>query len=158
MVLKAAKAAEVAALNAEKAEIERVKQGAAEQAKRTADAAAAQKKKKTGNPVQKQAQAKAAPKVSTAKSAGGGGSSAKSGGSKPGGTSGGSSRGSSGGSGRAESGDTCNSFVPGIKVLMVDGSTKPIEKVKAGDKSSPRTNGPVRRGLRLLRLRSRGGG
>ncbi|MFD3504959.1 polymorphic toxin-type HINT domain-containing protein [Streptomyces sp. NPDC058678] len=27
-----------------------------------------------------------------------------------------------------------NSFVPGTKVLMADGSTKPIEKVKAGDK------------------------
>ncbi|WP_246563988.1 polymorphic toxin-type HINT domain-containing protein [Streptomyces roseirectus] len=146
LVLKAAKAAETAALNAKKAAIEkakreaaqRAKKKAAEQAKRTADAAAAQKRK-TGNPVQKQAQAKAAPKVSTAKSAGGGGGSGKSGGSKPGGNSGGSSRsggGSSGGggSGKAESGGTCNSFVPGTKVLMADGSTKPIEKVKAGDK------------------------
>ncbi|MHC5902501.1 polymorphic toxin-type HINT domain-containing protein [Streptomyces sp. S6] len=146
LVLKAAKAAETAALNAKKAAIEkakreaaqRAKKKAAEQAKRTADAAAAQKKK-TGNPVQKQAQAKAAPKVSTAKSAGGGGGS-KGSGSKPGGTSGGSSRGSGGGSsggggsGKADSGGTCNSFVPGTKVLMADGSTKPIEKVKAGDK------------------------
>ncbi|WKX13578.1 polymorphic toxin-type HINT domain-containing protein [Streptomyces sp. NL15-2K] len=35
------------------------------------------------------------------------------------------------------SGATCrvpNSFVPGTKVLMADGSTKPIEDVKAGDK------------------------
>ncbi|GAV42219.1 polymorphic toxin-type HINT domain-containing protein [Streptomyces acidiscabies] len=146
LVLKAAKAAETAALNAKKAAIEkakreaaqRAKKKAAEQAKRTADAAAA-RTKKTGNPVQKQAQAKAAPKVSTAKSAGGG--SGKSGGSKPGGNSGGSSRsggGSSGGggSGKAEGGSCSisNSFVPGTKVLMADGSTKPIEKVKAGDK------------------------
>ncbi|WTT48307.1 polymorphic toxin-type HINT domain-containing protein [Streptomyces zaomyceticus] len=28
----------------------------------------------------------------------------------------------------------CNSFVPGTKVLMADGSKKPIEEVKAGDK------------------------
>ncbi|WP_242620658.1 polymorphic toxin-type HINT domain-containing protein [Streptomyces sp. BK239] len=35
-----------------------------------------------------------------------------------------------------------NSFVPGTRVLMADGSTKPIEKVKAGDKvvaTDPRT-------------------
>ncbi|MET8974373.1 polymorphic toxin-type HINT domain-containing protein [Streptomyces sp. NPDC004539] len=147
LVLKAAKAAESAALRAKKAAIEkakreaaqRAKKKAAEQAKRTADAAAA-RARKTGNATQKQAQAKAAPKVSTAKSSGGGGGSAKSGGSKPGGNSGGSSRGSggssgSGGSGKAaESGPTCNSFVPGTRVLMADGSTKPIEKVKAGDK------------------------
>ncbi|GGQ44370.1 hypothetical protein GCM10010145_11280 [Streptomyces ruber] len=31
-------------------------------------------------------------------------------------------------------GQTCNSFVPDAKVLMADGSTKPIEKVKVGDK------------------------
>ncbi|WP_416968495.1 polymorphic toxin-type HINT domain-containing protein [Streptomyces sp. 4F14] len=149
LVLKAAKAAETAALNAKKAAIEkakreaaqRAKKKAAEQAKRTADAAAA-RAKKTGNGAQKQAQAKAAPKVSTAKASGGGGS-GKSGGSKPGGNSGGSSRGSggssgSGGSGKAEGGggscSVSNSFVPGTKVLMSDGSTKPIEKVKAGDK------------------------
>ncbi|WP_416968491.1 ricin-type beta-trefoil lectin domain protein [Streptomyces sp. 4F14] len=147
LVLKAAKAAESAALRAKKAAIERAKKEAAqrakkkaaEQAKRTADAAAA-RARKTGNPVQKQAQAKAAPKVSTAKSAGGGGGGGKSGGSKPGGSSGGSSRGNggssgSGGSGKSgESGPTCNSFVPGTKVLMADGSTKPIEKVRTGDK------------------------
>ncbi|MER6296914.1 polymorphic toxin-type HINT domain-containing protein, partial [Streptomyces althioticus] len=66
------------------------------------------------------------------------------GGSKPGGDSGGSSRskgGSSGSgdSGKADGGDggSCpvgNSFVPGTKVLMADGTTKPIEEVKAGDK------------------------
>ncbi|MDX3023975.1 ricin-type beta-trefoil lectin domain protein [Streptomyces acidiscabies] len=111
LVLKAAKAAESAALRAKKAAIERAKKEAAqrakkkaaEQAKRTADAAAA-RAKKTGNAAQKQAQAKAAPKVSTVKSSGGGGS-----GSKPGGNSGGSSRASGGssaggGSGKAGSG------------------------------------------------------
>ncbi|WP_449486056.1 polymorphic toxin-type HINT domain-containing protein [Streptomyces avidinii] len=151
VVLKAAKAAEAAALKAKKAAIEkakkeaaqRAKKKAAEEAKRKADAAAAAKKK-TGNPVQKKAQAKAAPKASS--HTGGG---KKSGGSKvstskPGGSSGGSSRGKggtsgSGGSGKAEGGssDTCstdNSFVPGTKVLMADGSVKPIEQVKPGDK------------------------
>ncbi|MCH5677126.1 polymorphic toxin-type HINT domain-containing protein, partial [Streptomyces gilvus] len=37
-----------------------------------------------------------------------------------------------------------NSFVPGTRVLMADGSTKPIEKVRAGDKvlaTDPRTGG-----------------
>lgn len=148
LVLKAAKAAEAAALRAKKAAIEkakreaaqRAKKKAAEQAKRIADKAAAEKKK-TGNPVQKQAQAKAAPKVSTVKPASGGGGASKGSGTKPGGNSGGSARTSggssgSGGSGWAESpeGATCNSFVPGTRVLMADGSTKPIEKVKPGDK------------------------
>ncbi|MEU5986250.1 ricin-type beta-trefoil lectin domain protein, partial [Streptomyces sp. NPDC047434] len=122
LVLKAAKAAEAAALRAKKAAIEkakkeaaqRAKKKAAEQAKRTADKAAAQSKK-TGSPVHKQAQAKAAPKASSAPSAGkgggksSGGGGAKSGGSKPGGDSGGSSRSSGGssgggGSGKAEGG------------------------------------------------------
>ncbi|WP_428934492.1 RHS repeat-associated core domain-containing protein [Streptomyces sp. ACT015] len=147
LVLKAAKAAEAAALRAKKAAIEkakreaaqRAKKKAAEQAKRIADKAAAEKKK-TGNPVQKQAQAKAAPKVSLQKTSGRGGAS-KGSGTKPGGNSGGSARNSGGssgggGSGRAESpeGATCNSFVPGTRVLMADGSTKPIEKVRPGDK------------------------
>ncbi|MGX6750389.1 polymorphic toxin-type HINT domain-containing protein [Streptomyces xantholiticus] len=155
-VLKAAKAAEAAALKAKKAAIEkakkeaaqRAKKKAAEEAKRKADAAAAAKRK-TGNPVQKKAQAKAAPKSSSAAGSGKGGGKGSGGGSKvstskPGGSSGGSSRnggGSSGGggSGKAggESGGSCpvnNSFVPGTKVLMADGSAKPIEKVKAGDK------------------------
>ncbi|MFJ8602615.1 ricin-type beta-trefoil lectin domain protein [Streptomyces shenzhenensis] len=162
LVLKAAKAAEAAALRAKKAAIEkakreaaqRAKKKAAEQAKRTADRAAAQAKK-TGNPVQKQAQAKAAPKVSTHRnSGGGGGSSGKGSGAKPGGSSGGSARNSggssgSGGSGKAEpeSGGTCNSFVPGTKVLMADGTTKPIEKVKAGDKVV--TTDPEKGGTRV---------
>lgn len=148
-VLKAAKAAEAAALRAKKAAIEkakkeaaqRAKKKAAEAAKRKADAAAAAKKK-TGNPVQKRAQAKAAPKSSSVAGGGKGGGkggSGKSGGgakvstSKPGGSSGGSSR-SNGGS----SGGSCktadNSFVPGTKVLMVDGSAKSIEDVRTGDK------------------------
>ncbi|GAA3390945.1 hypothetical protein GCM10017752_21650 [Streptomyces roseoviridis] len=144
-VLKAAKAAEAAALKAKKAAIEkakkeaaqRAKKKAAEQAKRKADAAAAAKKK-TGNPVQKQSQSKAAPKSSSQpKSSGGGkgGGGGKVSTSKPGGSSGGSSRssgGSSGGGGSGKSG--CNSFVPGTKVLMADGSTKPIEKVRTGDR------------------------
>lgn len=149
IVLKAAKAAEAAALRAKKLAIERAKKlaaqrakkKAAEAAKRTADKALAAAKK-TGNPVQKRAQAKAAPKVS-AHGGGGGKGGGGSGGSKPGGKSGGSTKSSGGssgggGSGKAEasgeSGGTCNSFVPGTKVLMADGSTKPIEKVKAGDK------------------------
>ncbi|MFV0136079.1 ricin-type beta-trefoil lectin domain protein [Streptomyces sp. HMX87] len=150
-VLRAAKAAEAAALKAKKAAIEkakkeaaqRAKKKAAEQAKRTSDKAVAQTKK-TGNPVQKQAQAKSAPKASSVSnsSKGGGG---KGGGSKPGGDSGGSSRtkgggsSGSGGSGKADGGGggSCpinNSFVPGTRVLMADGTTKPIEQVKAGDK------------------------
>ncbi|MFF2845228.1 ricin-type beta-trefoil lectin domain protein [Streptomyces sp. NPDC058001] len=148
LVLKAAKAAEAAALRAKKAAIEkakkeaaqRAKKKAAEQAKRIADKALAQKKK-TGNPVQKQAQAKAAPKVSASSGGGKGGGAGKGGGSKPGGNSGGSARGSggssgSGGSGKAESGGSCsvNSFTPGTRVLMADGTTKPIEQVKTGDK------------------------
>ncbi|MFD5750788.1 HYD1 signature containing ADP-ribosyltransferase family protein [Streptomyces sp. NPDC127033] len=152
LVLKAAKAAEAAALRAKKAAIEkakreaaqRAKKKAAEQAKRIADRAAAQAKK-TGNAVQKQAQAKAAPRVSTHKAPsarGGGGGSSKAGGSKPGGTSGGTSRTSgggssgSGGSGKASGGGSCdsNSFVAGTKILMADGTTKPIDQVKPGDK------------------------
>lgn len=144
-VLKAAKAAESAALRAKKLAIEkakkeaaqRAKKKAAEAAKRRADAAAAAKRK-TGNPAQKQSQAKAAPK-SSSHSSGGKGGGGKSGGGGGGGKSGGSSRSNggtsgSGGSGKAGEGGTCNSFVPGTKVLMADGSTKAIEKIKVGDK------------------------
>ncbi|MER8044802.1 ricin-type beta-trefoil lectin domain protein [Streptomyces sp. NPDC094032] len=159
LVLKAAKAAEEAALKAKKLAIEkakkeaaqRAKKKAAEEAKRTADRAAAAAKK-TGNPVHKAAQAKAAPKVSThggGSKGGGGGGKSSGGGSKAsggggGGKSGGSSRSNGGtsgssGAGKADSGSggSCpinNSFVPGTKVLMADGSTKPIEKVRTGDK------------------------
>ncbi|MEU6978816.1 ricin-type beta-trefoil lectin domain protein [Streptomyces sp. NPDC046371] len=145
-VLKAAKAAEAAALRAKKAAIDkakkeaaqRAKKKAAEAAKRKADAAAAAKRK-TGNPAHKQSQAKAAPKSSSQprpKSGGGGKSSGgKVNTSKPGGSSGGSSRNSGGSSGGGGSGKAgCNSFVPGTRVLMADGSTKPIEKVRTGDK------------------------
>ncbi|MFD7975630.1 ricin-type beta-trefoil lectin domain protein [Streptomyces sp. NPDC059071] len=161
-VLKAAKAAEAAALKAKKAAIEkakkeaaqRAKKKAAEAAKRKADAAAAAKRK-TGNAAQKQAQAKSAPKSSSHAGKGGGGGSGKGGGggksggggsgkSEGGGSgkSGGSSRSNGGtsgggGSGKVEEGASCpisNSFVPGTKVLMADGTTKPIEQVKVGDK------------------------
>lgn len=151
IVLKAAKAAEAAALKAKKLAIEkakkeaaqRAKKKAAEAAKRKADEAAAAKKK-TGNPVQKQAQAKAAPKASHQAGAGkgGGGKSSgggkASGGGKTGGKTGSTTRSNggtsgSGGSGKVE-GDTCNSFVPGTKVLMADGTAKAIEKVRTGDK------------------------
>ncbi|MFK4109783.1 ricin-type beta-trefoil lectin domain protein [Streptomyces sp. NPDC002176] len=147
LVLKAAKAAEAAALRAKKAAIERAKKlaiqrakkRAAEAAKRTTDAAVAATKK-TGNSVQKHAQAEAAPHVSSHSShSGGGGGKSGGGGEKPGGKSGASSHSEggssgSGGSGKAEEGGTCNSFVPGTKVLMADGTAKPIEKVKTGDK------------------------
>ncbi|MFG3348092.1 ricin-type beta-trefoil lectin domain protein [Streptomyces sp. NPDC048018] len=162
-VLKAAKAAESAALKAKKLAIEkakkeaaqRAKKKAAEAAKRKAEAAAAAKRK-TGNNVHKQAQAKAAPKSSShtggrGKNSSGGGKGSGDGGKSGGGggKSGGSARSKggtsgSGGSGKVDgdsdagaAGASCpinNSFVPGTKVLMADGTTKPIEKVKAGDK------------------------
>ncbi|MFF0436165.1 ricin-type beta-trefoil lectin domain protein [Streptomyces sp. NPDC004327] len=140
IVLKAAKAAETAALRAKKLAIEKAKKEAiqrarkkaAEAARRKADEAAALKRK-TGNPVHKQAQSKAAPKVSSHPGGGGKGGGGKGGGG--GGKASGSARshgGSSGGHGSGKAG--CNSFVPGTKVLMADGSTKPIEKVRNGDK------------------------
>ncbi|WP_240676743.1 ricin-type beta-trefoil lectin domain protein [Streptomyces sp. B27] len=148
-VLAAAKAAEKRALDAKKAAIAKAKKAAQAAKKKAAEKAntisnkAVNQTKKTGNPVQKQAQAKAAPKASSAanvsKSSGGG---AKT--SKPGGSSGGSARSNGGSSGSGGSGKTgegtggsCpinNSFTPGTKVLMADGSTKPIEDVKVGDK------------------------
>ncbi|THA72953.1 sugar-binding protein [Streptomyces sp. A0958] len=149
-VLAAAKAAQHKALAAKKAAIEKAKKAAqaakkkAAEKKQTTSNKAVNQTKKTGSPVQKQAQAKAAPKVSSAsathKSSGGG---AKADTTKSGGSSGGSSRskgGSSGdgGAGKAgESSGSCsvaNSFVPGTKVVMADGSTKAIEDVKVGDK------------------------
>ncbi|MFE0590379.1 ricin-type beta-trefoil lectin domain protein [Micromonospora echinospora] len=151
-VLAAAKAAEAAALNAKKLAIERAKKAAQAAKKKAAGKVnttsnkAVNNTKKTGNPVQKQAQSKSNPKGSSAssaggKSGGGKGSGAGKGDSKPGGSSGSSARsngGSSGGggAGRAGDGESCltNSFVPGTRVLMADGSTKPIEDVKPGDK------------------------
>ncbi|MCH0568561.1 ricin-type beta-trefoil lectin domain protein [Streptomyces sp. MUM 136J] len=148
-VLKLAKMAETLALKAKKLAIEKAKKRAAQrakkkaaaEAKRTADKAV-DVTKKTGNPRQKHAQAKAAPKSSSH----GSGGKSSGGGSKPGGKSGGSSKSEggssgSGGSGKSgggshggEGGGTCNSFVPGTQVLMADGTTKPIEKVRTGDK------------------------
>ncbi|MFC4188119.1 MULTISPECIES: polymorphic toxin-type HINT domain-containing protein [Streptomyces] len=146
-VLAAAKAAQQRALAAKKAAIEKAKKAAqaakkkAAEKKQTTSNKAVNQTKKTGSPVQKQAQAKAAPKVSSAsathKSSGG---SAKANTTKSGGSSGGSSRsngGSSGDGGAGKAGETCsvgNSFAPGTKVVMADGSTKAIEDVKAGDK------------------------
>ncbi|MDF6019357.1 ricin-type beta-trefoil lectin domain protein [Streptomyces sp. JH34] len=145
-VLAAAKAAQQKALAAKKAAIEKAKKAAqaakkkAAEKKQTTSNKAVNETKKTGSPVQKQAQANSAPKVSSAsathKSSGG----TKAGAGKPGGSSGGSSRsngGSSGGGGSGKPGGSCptsNSFVPGTKVVMADGSTKDIEDVEAGDK------------------------
>ncbi|MCX3062406.1 ricin-type beta-trefoil lectin domain protein [Streptomyces beihaiensis] len=159
-VLRLAKAAEKLALRAKKLVIERAKKKAAqraekkaaEEAKRISDEAVSHTKK-TGNPRQKRAQSEAAPKSSSQHSG------HKSGGSsEPGGKSGASSRskgGSSGSGGEGKSGEhasdgsgesagSCpvNSFAKGTKVLMADGTTKPIEQVKAGDKvvaTDPRT-------------------
>ncbi|MEU5720503.1 ricin-type beta-trefoil lectin domain protein [Micromonospora sp. NPDC047738] len=143
-VLAAARAAEQAALNAKKLAIERAKKAAQAAQKKAADKVntttnkAINNTKKTGNPVQKQAQAKSNPKGSSAGSGGGGKSG---GGSKPGGSAGATARsngGSSGSGGSGRAGGSCrtdgNSFVPGTKVLMADGSAKPIEDVRPGDK------------------------
>jgi RHS repeat-associated protein len=149
-VLAAARAAEKAALSAKKAAIERAKKAAQAAKKKAAEKVnttsnkVVNATKKTGNPVQKQAQARANPKGSSASGAGkrSGGGKAKPATSKPGGSSGGSARGNggssgSGGSGKAGGGDSCpinNSFVPGTRVLMADGTTKPIEDVRPGDR------------------------
>jgi RHS repeat-associated protein len=135
-VLSAARAAERMALQAKKAAIERAKKAAQAAQKKatekinTISNKAANSSKKTGNPVQKEAQAKASPKTSSQSNGGKSGS-------KPGGSSGSSARsngGTSGGGGSGKpDGESCNSFVPGTKVLMADGSAKAIEDVKAGD-------------------------
>ncbi|NED79134.1 hypothetical protein G3I76_03365, partial [Streptomyces sp. SID11233] len=94
-----------------------------------------QQAKKTGNPVHKQAQAKAAPKASSAVSLHK--KPASNGGAKSGGSSGGSSRSKGGSSGDTDAGKACsvnNSFTPGTRVLMADGTTKAIKDVKVGDK------------------------
>ncbi|MEV0152205.1 RHS repeat-associated core domain-containing protein [Micromonospora sp. NPDC050686] len=146
-VLAAAKAAERAAINAKKLAIERAKKAAQAAKKKAADKLkttsqrAVEAKKKTGNPVHKQAQAKANPRGSAAASSGAGKSGGASKPAKPGGASGASARsqgGATGGGGAGKAGGSCktagNSFVPGTKVLMADGSTKRIEDVKPGDK------------------------
>ncbi|MGA5700118.1 ricin-type beta-trefoil lectin domain protein [Peterkaempfera bronchialis] len=138
-VLAAARAAERAALSAKKAAIERAKKAAQAAKKKptskldTTSNSAVNITKKTGNPVQKQAQAKANPKGSSASGTSGGKSP-----SKPGGSSGGSARSSggtsgSGGSGKVDDGCTSNSFTSGTQVLMADGTAKPIEDIKPGD-------------------------
>ncbi|SCL30352.1 intein C-terminal splicing region/RHS repeat-associated core domain-containing protein [Micromonospora nigra] len=151
VVLKAARAAEEAALAAKKLAIERAKKAAQAAKKKAADMVnstsnkATQSSKKTGNPIQKEAQARSNPKSSSAASggAGKGASSAGKGNSKPGGSEGASSRSNGGSSGNEASGaadgggGSCpvpNSFVPGTRVLMADGSTKPIEDVETGDR------------------------
>ncbi len=119
------------------------KKKAAAQKKQTTSNRASQAVRKTGNSKHKSAQASAAPHSSAAAASGAGRKTAASGGSSSkGGSTGASSRsngGSSGNGGDGKAGggsascDT-NSFVPGTKVLMADGTTKPIEKVKGGDK------------------------
>ncbi|MFI5932049.1 ricin-type beta-trefoil lectin domain protein [Actinoplanes sp. NPDC051494] len=150
-VLAAAKAAERSALAAKKLAIERAKKAAEVARKKAMDKAntasnrAVAETKKTGNPVHKNAQAAAAPKSSSASATRGGGGKGGGGGgggggkpqaSKPSGSSGGGSRsdgGSSGGGGSGRAGGSCNSFVPGTRVLMADGSTRAIEDVSNGD-------------------------
>ncbi|MDR7273632.1 RHS repeat-associated protein [Catenuloplanes atrovinosus] len=146
-VLAAAKAAERQAIAAKKAAIERAKKAAEAARKKAAEKAnttsnrAVNEAKKTGNTVQKDAQAKAAPRSSSASATRGGGGKPQS--AKPSGNAGGGTRakgGSSGGggAGKADSGGgSCklnNSFVPGTRVHMADGSTKAIEDVAPGDK------------------------
>ncbi|MEV6349920.1 ricin-type beta-trefoil lectin domain protein [Actinoplanes sp. NPDC051851] len=147
LVLAAARAAETAAVNAKKLALERAKKAAQAAKKKAADKLntisnkAVNASKKTGNSAQRSAQASAHPKGSSAASSGGGGGGGGGKGDKPGGESGASHRsdsGSSGGGGDGKAdggGESCttNSFVPGTKVLMADGSTKPIEQVEPGD-------------------------
>ncbi|MFC7533802.1 ricin-type beta-trefoil lectin domain protein, partial [Actinoplanes sp. GCM10030250] len=142
LVLAAARAAEAAALNAKKLAIERAKKAAQAAKKKAADKIntisnkASQATKKTGSPVQKQAQAKAAPKSSSAGGTKGGGSKSGSGGASRsgGGSSAKGNGGKAGGGGGCSGSNSDNSFTPETRVLMADGSTKPIEEVRAGDK------------------------
>ncbi|WP_415952272.1 polymorphic toxin-type HINT domain-containing protein [Streptomyces sp. KLOTTS4A1] len=147
-ILAKADAAIEKAKKAKKKREERRKKAAQAKAKKAAEQRqttsnrASQEARKTGNNKQKTAQASAAPRSSAAASSGagkakgaksssGGGGSSK----KGGGSTGASSRSNGGTSG--SSGGSCpvsNSFVPGTKVLMADGTAKPIEQVKAGDK------------------------
>ncbi|MGW0827849.1 polymorphic toxin-type HINT domain-containing protein [Streptomyces sp. NPDC002845] len=135
--LKAARSAKAALIKAKKAA-----QEAAAEAKRKARAAAkaaaeaAKKKSHTGSKGARgnAPQVKARASAQSKGSSGGGRAEGKSGGSR-----GGSGRDDSGGGGGSDSGggsgDSCtaNSFTPDTRVLMADGSTKPIKDVKAGD-------------------------
>ncbi|RDG37598.1 ricin-type beta-trefoil lectin domain protein [Streptomyces corynorhini] len=122
--LKAAKEKALKAAQAKKA-----KAAAAAQALR---AKVARAKAPTGKPVQKQA------RVNLTKSSGGGGGAART--ASPARTNSATRTNSpsSGGTGSAGHGESpksgCNSFVPGTLVLMADGTTKPIEDVRNGDK------------------------
>ncbi|MFI2504747.1 polymorphic toxin-type HINT domain-containing protein [Streptomyces sp. NPDC018972] len=141
-ILDKANAAIEKAKQAKKKREERRKKAAQAKAKKAAEERqttsnrASQQARKTGNGKQKTAQASAAPRPSAAASSGAGKAKNSSGGggsSKKGGSTGASSRSNGGTSG----GGSCpinNSFVTGTRVLMADGTTKPIEKVKAGDK------------------------
>ncbi|MGW0827496.1 DNA/RNA non-specific endonuclease [Streptomyces sp. NPDC002845] len=138
--LKAARSAKAALIKAKKAA-----QEAAAEAKRKAKAAAkaaaaaAKKKSHTGSKGARgnAPQVKARTSAQSKGSSGGGRAEGKSGGSRggsgrddSGGDSGGGSDGGSGGGGCP---DVDNSFTPGTRVLMADGSTKPIKDVKNGD-------------------------
>ncbi|GGL74840.1 hypothetical protein GCM10010129_18270 [Streptomyces fumigatiscleroticus] len=120
----AKKAAEMArkAKAAAKAAAKRAAQAAKKKAKEAATRAAKAAAKKTGNRVQKKARSEAA---QTAKPHPARKSASKE-----------SSKESSGGGDGdgAVEGGKCNSFVPGTLVLMADGTAKPIEDVKNGDK------------------------
>ncbi|MCX4763981.1 polymorphic toxin-type HINT domain-containing protein [Streptomyces sp. NBC_01275] len=135
--LKAARAAKTALLKAKKA-AEVAAAEAKRKAREAAKAAAAAVRKKAhtgskgarGNPVQ----VKAGRSAQSKGTSGGGKAENKSGGSRSG-----SGKEESGGSGGGEGG-SCpvnappNSFTPDTKVLMADGSAKAIKDVKAGDK------------------------
>ncbi|MFD8966406.1 RHS repeat-associated core domain-containing protein [Streptomyces sp. NPDC059568] len=130
--LKAAKAAKAALIRAKKA-AEAAAAEAKRKAREAAKAAAEAVKRKShtgskgarGNAPQVQARKTAQSKGSS----GGGRAESKSGGSR-----GGSGRDDAGGG--SDSGDGCltNSFTPDTRVLMADGSTKPIKDVRLGDK------------------------
>ncbi|PZT77541.1 sugar-binding protein [Streptomyces sp. AC1-42W] len=114
--------------------------------RRTTSNQASQKARKTGNGKQKDAQASAAPRSSAAASSGAGRKKPSGGSSgKKGGSTGASSR-SDGGTSGGGSCPVTNSFVPGTKVLMADGTTKPIEQVEAGDEviATDETTGATR--------------
>ncbi|MFY1678345.1 ricin-type beta-trefoil lectin domain protein [Streptomyces sp. WMMC905] len=157
-VLSKAKAAIAKAKAAKKKRIEQRKKAAQARKKKAAEKRqttsnrASQVARKTGNPKQKTAQAKAAPKVSAARSSGAGGSGGKSststststsksgsGSGSGGGSSGASARsngGTSGGGNTSKPADSCatgNSFATGTRVLMADGTAQPIEELEGGD-------------------------
>ncbi|NNJ03423.1 sugar-binding protein [Streptomyces sp. PKU-MA01144] len=133
-----AKAAKKKRIEQQKKAAQARKKKAAEQRQTTSNRAS-QAARNTGNGKQKTAQANAAPKVSAARSSGAGGDkSGKGGGSRGGGSSGASSRsngGTSGGGNDSKAGGSCetNSFTTGTRVLMADGTTKPIEELEGGD-------------------------